>query len=116
MYWVLVAALDVVEAQREGGRDVEPDATRPLPGFTGPGDLGIDQTWAFFEHVVRRDIETLPPSRTAVCDQYVGLGKEFTELCAARLVSQLEHGRAHSDMGGVVPQRVLDIGWPPHIE
>ena len=68
------------------------------------------------EHVIRRDIEALPPSRTAVCDQYVGLGKEFTELRPAFFALQFKHGRAHSDMRGVVPERVLDIGWSPHVE
>ena len=31
-------------------------------------------------------------------------------------MGQLQHGGAHSDMGGVVPERVLDIGWSPDIE
>jgi hypothetical protein len=46
MCWLLVAPLNVVEAQRESGRDVEADAIRPRPGFAGAGDLGIDQTRA----------------------------------------------------------------------
>src|SRR5271169_689371 len=116
MFGLLVAALDVVEAQREGGRDVEADAIRPGPGFAGPGNLRIDQTRALFNHFLRRDIESLPPSRTAIRDQYVGLGKKLTELRAAFLVTQLKHGGAHSNMRGVVPECVLDIGWPPHVE
>src|ERR1700683_421741 len=61
-------------------------------------------------------MESLPPSFTAIRDEYVGLGKEFKELRMAFLVIQLKHGGPHSDMRGVVPERVLDIGWPPHVE
>src|SRR5271163_5332947 len=116
MFGLLVAALDVVEAQREGGRDVEADATRPGPGFAGPGNLRVDQTRPLFEHFVRRDIEALPPSGATVRHQYVGLGEEFTELRPAFFALQFEHGGPHPDVRGVVPERVLDIGWPPDVE
>src|SRR5271163_605539 len=61
-------------------------------------------------------MESLPPSLTAIRDEYVGLRKEFKELRLAFLVAQLKHGGPHSDMRGVVPERVLHIGWTPHVE
>src|SRR5208282_3114021 len=61
-------------------------------------------------------MESLPPSLAAIRDEYVGLGKEFKELRTAFLATQFKHGGPHSDMRGVVPERVLNIGWPPHVE
>src|ERR1700722_16818345 len=61
-------------------------------------------------------MESLPPPFTAIRDEYVGPGKELAELRLACLVTQLDHGGAHSDMRGIVPERVLDIGWPPQVE
>src|SRR5580704_14749225 len=116
MCWLLVATLNVVEAPRESGGDVEADATRPRSGFAGPRNLCIDKTRALFNRFFRRDIESLPPSLPAIRDEYVGLGKELAELRLACLVTQLKQGGPHSDMRGVVPERVLDIGGPPHVE
>src|ERR1700761_956084 len=61
-------------------------------------------------------MESVPPSLTTIRDEYVGLGKELKELRMAFLVIQLKQGRPHSDMRGIVPKRMLDIGWPPHVE
>src|ERR1700690_4297162 len=116
MRWLLVATLNIVEAPSERGADVEADPIRPWSGFAGPCDLCIDQTGALFNGFLRRDIESLPPSLTPIRDEYVGLGKELTKLRLAFLVAQLKQGGPHSDMRGVVPERVLDIGWPPHVE
>ncbi len=58
----------------------EADAIRPRSGFAGPGNLCIDQTRALFNRFFRRDVESLPPSLTAIRDEYVGPGKEFKEL------------------------------------
>jgi hypothetical protein len=43
-------------------------------------------------------MEALPPSGTAIRDQYVGLGQQLTELRLAVRVTQLEHGGPHSVM------------------
>jgi choline dehydrogenase len=59
-------------------------------------------------------VESLPPPFTAIRDEYIGLGKELTELRLAFLVTQLKQGGPHRRRGSSVRSRRPESACPFH--